>query len=149
MKLIDNILDRNNNPIEIWSSQLSFSPAFSLVLRTYAEIVEKKLAPPQLNLDNTDSVIWAQRPDSTILGGICYKFKEDWNSAYIQLSFTAESSRGLGINSMCHPYVERDAKSLGYSKIMSMVHINNEPRLKSAEKVGLKPLFYMMHKNID
>ena len=148
MKLLDTI-DKDGNTIEIYIGQLSFSPVFSLVLHTYAEIVEKKLAPPQLDLNNTDKVIWAQRLDGTILGGICYKFEEDWNSAYIQLSFTAESSRGLGINSMCHPYVERDAKSLGYNRVMSMVHINNEARLKSAEKVGLKPLFYIMHKKID
>jgi GNAT superfamily N-acetyltransferase len=149
MKLLDTVTDKDNNTIEIWYGQLSFSPVFSLVLRTYAEIVEKKLAPSQLNLDNTDSVIWAQRTDGTVLGGICYKFEEDWNSAYIQLSFTSENSRGLGINAICHPYVEQDAKSLGYVRVMSMVHINNESRLKSAEKVGLKPLFYMMHKKID
>jgi hypothetical protein len=148
MKLLDTI-SKDNDTIQIFISQLSFSPAFSLILRTYAEIVEKKLSPTQLNLNNTDSVIWAQRTDGTVLGGICYKFEEDWNSAYIQLSFTAENSRGLGINSLCHPYVERDAKSLGYTRVMSMVHINNEPRLKSAEKVGLYPLFYIMHKKID
>ena len=134
MKLLDTITDKDNLIIEIMSSKLSFSPAFSLVLRTYAEIVEKKLAPPQLNLDNTDSVIWAQRPDGTILGGICYKFEEDWNSAYIQLSFTAESSRGLGINSICHPYVERDAKNLGYNRIMSIVHITMSLDLNPQKK---------------
>jgi hypothetical protein len=149
MKLLDTVTDKDNNTIEIWAGQLSFSPVFSLVLRTYAEIVEKQLAPPKLNLDNTDSVIWAQRHDSTILGGICYKIEEDWNCAYIQLSFTAETSRGLGINAICHPYVEQDVKNLGYSRIMSTVHINNESRLRSAEKVGLKPLYYIMHKKID
>ena len=149
MKLLDTTVDKNNNPIQIYISQLSFSPAFSLVLRTYAEIVDKKLAPPHLDLGNTDSVIWAQNIDGNILGGICYKFEEDWNSAYIQLSFTDENSRGLGINSICHHYVEQDAKKLGYSRVMSMVHINNTARLKSAEKVGLKPMFYMMHKKID
>jgi GNAT superfamily N-acetyltransferase len=148
MKLLDTI-NKDNDSIQIYIGQLSFSPVFSLVLRTYAEIVEKKLAPPHLDLDNTDSVIWAQRTDGNILGGICYKFEEDWNSAYIQLSFTAENSRGLGINSLCHPYVEQNAKSLGYTRVMSMVHINNTARLKSAEKVGLKPMFYMMHKKID
>jgi GNAT superfamily N-acetyltransferase len=148
MKLLDTI-NKDNDTIQIYIGQLSFSPAFSLVLRTYAEIVEKKLAPPHLDLDNTDSVIWAQRTDGTILGGICYKFEEDWNCAYIQLSFTDENSRGMGINSLCHPYIEQDAKSLGYTRVMSMVHINNTARLKSAEKVGLKPMFYMMHKKID
>jgi GNAT superfamily N-acetyltransferase len=148
MKLLDTI-NKDNNIIQIYISQLSFSPVFSVVLRTYSEIVEKKLAPPQLDLDNDNSVVWAQKEDGTILGGICYKFKEDWNSAYIQLSFTAENSRGLGINAICHPYVEQDAKNLGYTRVMSMVHINNTARLKSAEKVGLKPLFYMMHKKID
>jgi GNAT superfamily N-acetyltransferase len=148
MKLLDTITTKDNT-IEILSGQLSFSPVFSLVLRTYAEIVEKTLAPPQLNLDNTDSVIWAQRTDGVVLGGICYKFEEDWNCAFIQLSFTAETSRGLGINAICHPYVEQHAKSLGYVRITSMVHINNESRLRSAEKVGLKPLYYMMHKKID
>ena len=150
MKLLDTISDKNNNQIDIYSSKLALSPAFSLILRTYAEIVEKKLAPPHINLDNTDSVIWAQRNDGTILGGICYKFgdKEDWNSAYIQLSFTADSSRGLGINALCHPYLEQDAKSSGYTRVMSMVHVNNQARLRSAEKVGLKPMFYVMYKQI-
>ena len=148
MKLLDTI-SKDHDIIQIFISQLSFSPAFSLVLRTYAELVEKKLAPPNLELENTNSVIWAQKPDGNILGGICYSFEEDWNSAYIQLSFTAESSRGLGINALCHPYVEHEAKSLGYTRVMSMVNINNEARLKSARKVGLHPLFYIMHKKID
>jgi GNAT superfamily N-acetyltransferase len=147
MKLLDTIT-KDNNSIEVWSGQLSFSPVFSLVLRTYAEIVEKNLAPARLDLNNTDSVVWAQRTDGTILGGICYKFEKDYNSVYIELSFTAENSRGLGINSICHHYVEQDAKNLGYTAVMSTVHINNKARLNSAEKVGLNPLYYIMHKKL-
>jgi len=148
MKLLDSITNKNNNTVEIWSSQLSFCPAFSLVLSTYAEIVGKELSIPVLHLKNSDLVIWAQYPDGVILGGICYTFDEDWSSAWIQLNFTAESSRGLGISSICHSYVEREAKNLGYSRIMSMVHVTNKSMLRSAEKVGLAPLFHVMHKSL-
>lgn len=149
MKLLEKTIIQNNIPVEIWSSEsLSYTPVFSIVLRTYAEIVDKKMAAPALELNNDTKVIWAQLEDGTVLGGICYTFDEQWSSGNIQLSFTVPEHRGVGVNALCHPYVEIECKKAGYNRISSTVHIKNESRIKSAAKIGMYPRFYIMYKKI-
>lgn len=149
MKFLEKLIIEDNVPVEIWASTtLSFTPVFSLVLKTYAEIVDKKLAAPSLELNNESRVVWAQLEDGTVLGGICYKFDDLWNAGNIVLSFTSPDHRGKGVNALCHPYVERDCKSSGYNRMSSTVHMKNTARIKSAEKIGMHPTFYIMYKRI-
>jgi GNAT superfamily N-acetyltransferase len=157
MQQIDQTTTKNNVPVQIWqSTTLDWTPVLGLVLRTYAEIVENKFATPTVQpLDfgkkrhKQTKVIWAQLEDGTPIGGIYYRLDKDLSTpAFILLSFTAPEHRGQGVNSLCHTYVEKDCIKLGYTRIASVVHLNNESRLKSTVKVGMKPIFYTMYKKI-
>jgi|LauGreStaDraftv2_3_1035109.scaffolds.fasta_scaffold125827_1 GNAT superfamily N-acetyltransferase len=157
MQQIDQTTTKNNVPVQIWESiTLDWTPVLSMVLRTYAEIVDNKFATPSVDplsfgkkRHKLTKVIWAQLEDGTPLGGIYYHLPKNVNQpAFILLSFTSPDHRGQGINSLCHNYLEQDCIKSGYKRLASNVHLNNESRLKSTVKVGMKPIFYTMYKKI-
>jgi hypothetical protein len=156
MKLLEKTTTTNGLPVEIWISKtLTFTPVIGLVLRTYAELLDKKLASPTVHLldfgekiHKKTKVIWAQSDDGTPLGGIYYRIDKATGMAWIILSFTSPEFRGQGVNALCHHYLEQDCQKRGIQRILSSVHINNQARLNSATKVEMYPLFHTMYKKI-
>ena len=82
------------------------------------------------------------------MAGICYEYRHPVRMGWIILSFTDPKYRGRGLNGILHTYMEDDIKKLGGNRVCSYVNLNNQKRLRSAEKVGLKPQFYRMQKNL-
>lgn len=156
MEFLDRATTANNLPVEIFISKtLTFTPVIGLILRTYAELLDKKFTIPNVKYLYFDKkkhkktkVIWAQLDDGTPLGGIYYRIDKSAGMAWIILSFTSPEFRGQGVNALCHHYLEQDCLAQGIERISSSVHLKNEARLNSAKKVGMYPIFYTMYKKI-
>ena len=148
MKLLEKTLDKDGKEIHVYSGVVSFSPAFSSLLRAYADLVDSKLAPLHYDFLNEDFMLWVQYTDGTILGGMCFGVDDDWGSISLKMGWTEKEYRSMGINTLCHKWLEQEARDRNLDKIMSMVHVKNEMRMRSAAKVGLNPLFYLMYKKV-
>lgn len=149
MKLIKSITDKSGEVLDLWHSEsLAFTPALPLFLKVYAEIIEKELSLPVMAFKNNNRVVWAENKDKVVVGGICYEFIPESKTGWLVLSFTHPLHRGKGINELCHELYEKDCISLGANNLGSMVDVQNESRIRSAEKVGMFPKFYRMYKKL-
>ena len=149
MTKIDTVKDKNGDVLALhYSESIANTPTLSLFLKVYAEIVEKGWSNPTIPFSNKNSVVWVERPDSSVAGGICFEYVPSTSLGWIVLSFTAPEERGKGINSILHPAFERIVKRMGATQIASLVHIDNTSRLRSSEKVGLVPQYYRMYKKL-
>lgn len=126
---------------------LNMCPALSLFLKVYAETIDKGYSNPVPVFSDNYRMVWAELYGE-VIGGICYEYRPKVKTGWIILSFTAPNHRGQGLNETLHQHMEENIKELGGKRVCSYVSINNESRLKSAEKVGLKPQFYRMNKNL-
>lgn len=131
-----------------FSETVGSTNVLPLFLRVYAEIVEKGWSNPVISFSNTNRVVWAERPSGVVVGGIAFDYAPTTHLSWIVLSFTAPDERGKGINAICHATFEQVSKKLGARQVCSLVHVNNSSRLRSAEKIGLKPQFYRMQKEL-
>ena len=126
---------------------LNMCPALSLFLKVYAETIDRGLSNPVPVFSDNYRMVWAEM-NGEVVGGICYEYRPKVKTGWIILSFTDPKYRGQGLNRLLHDHMEQNIKELGGNRVCSYVSINNESRLKSAEKVGLKPQFYRMNKNL-
>jgi GNAT superfamily N-acetyltransferase len=148
MKLLETTQDKNGKEIQVYSGVVSASPAFSSLLRSYADLVDRKLALLHFDFDSEDFMLWVQYTDGTILGGMCFNIDSEWSAIELKMGWTEKEYRSTGINTLCHKWLEVEAKDRNLNRIISMVHVKNEMRLRSAAKVGLNPLFYLMYKKV-
>ena len=149
MKLLETTIDKNGIEIQVYSGKVLGSPAVSSLLRAYAELLDSKLASTQLDFDSEDFMLWVQYTDGTILGGMCFNVHKDWNAISLKMGWTEKEYRSMGINTLCHKWLEAETKERNLTRITSMVHVKNEARLRSAAKVGLHPLYYVMFKKVN
>lgn len=141
--------DRNNERVILYSSDnLSFTPVIPLMLRVHAEIVEKKFSLPLITFNNSSRVVWAERENKKVIGGICYEYRPEARCGWLILSFTDPDERGKGINALVHELFESNCKKLGATHLSSYVHLNNKSRLESLKSVGLIPHMYRTYKKL-
>lgn len=127
------------------------SPAMSLFLKTYAEIIDTGFASPLVVWAdvNKSHCIYATDADNVVVGGIVFEFRQFARGGWITLSFTHPEHRGRRINQILHKYVVEFVKLRGGDHIASHVHVDNASRLKSSERVGLKPQYYRMYQPLN
>lgn len=145
--MIGKEIDSQGNEIIIYKQDtLNMCPALSLFLKVYAETIDSGYNN-SVPFYNDYRMVWAEE-NNKVIGGICYEYRQPVRMGWIVLSFTGENHRGRGINEILHKYMEDDLRKLGAYRVCSYVSMNNQSRLKAAEKVGLKPQFYRMNKNL-
>lgn len=143
--------DKNGNDITIKlvDKLLSYSPLCAFFLRQQSKLLESGYAFPTPQLDDTTSGAVFAEENGEILGHIVFNHLEKRGTLWIILSAVDESQRGRGIYTMLHKHFEEIAKAKDCWYISSHIHIDNHVRLKSAEKVGMKPFFYFMFKRLQ
>jgi GNAT superfamily N-acetyltransferase len=127
------------------------SNAMTLFLKTYAEIIETGFAAPMVVWAdvNKSHCVYATDSNNCVVGGIVFEYRPFARGGWITLSFTHPNERGKRINQLLHKYVVKFVKMRGGNHIASHVHVDNASRLKSSERVGLKPQFYRMYQSFD
>jgi hypothetical protein len=149
MNVVKQTLDKTGETVLLMKSDsLSFTPVIPLMLRVYAEIVENGFAQPLITFSNSSKVVWAERKDGTVLGGICYEYRPEAKCGWLILSFTDKEHRGKGINGLVHEIYETDCRRLGATHLSSFVNLNNTSRLESLKSVGMIPQMYKTYKQI-
>lgn len=145
-------VDSAGNAINIWfCQQLGGSRCMPLMLRTFAEIMEKGLSREYVTWGEGNrykAVYCTESDDSRVIGGIAFEYFPVRREGWIILSFTDPASRGRRINQVLHKYFENTVQQMGGTKIGSHVSINNSARLRAAERVGFKPAFFRMEKEL-
>ncbi len=141
--------DKAGNILTIYQSvKLGMSPAFSMFLQHFAETVNNGHAyPVTVWNDDTCGVIFAKQGDE-IVGQITYD-RENPNghgTLWIILSSVKESHRRQGIYTILHRYLDDFAKKEGYAGVLSYVHTKNEVQIQALDRVGKKPIFYVVGK---
>lgn len=146
---IKDTVDKNGGTLTVYhSTTLANTPALALFLKVYGELLDKGWANQVIPFKNDNKVVWVERPDGRVAGGICYEYNPTALIGWIHLSFTAPEDRGLGINAICHDVFEKDSKKSGAKQLASLVHVDNSSRIASTQKVGLVPHYIRMVKNI-
>jgi 5S rRNA maturation endonuclease (ribonuclease M5) len=146
---IDTTSDHQGSTIQIWMAEsLNGSACVSLFLKTYAELVDRKLSSAVMSWNDFHKyhAVYCTNLEGQVLGGIAFEYRPIVKEGWIILSFTAPESRGRRINQILHRYFEKVVISRGGDQIGSHVHVDNQSRLKACERVGLKPQFYKMKK---
>jgi GNAT superfamily N-acetyltransferase len=143
--------DKSGNKIIIKKTDsIAMTPVYIFFLKQMTKLMEDGLAFPVTSwVDHHLGAVYAES-DEKIIGHIVYsnEFVHSKKMLWIILSATDEESRGKGIYSILHKHFENIAKEKECTIIASHIHKNNKTRLMSAEKVGMKPIFYYMAKKI-
>lgn len=146
-EFLGNEVDKNGNSIQIYKvDRIGMSPVFTFFLRQIADLIDNGYGFPVTSWDDDCSSLYAMQGDK-IIGHIVYDTKKK-GVLWIVFSATDENYRRLGIYSTLFKYLEQIAKDLNFWVISSHSHINNQDRLKTAEKVGMKPVYYYMAKKL-
>lgn len=144
--------DKLGNSIDIMhTDKIGMSPIYTFFLKRMAELIDNKFAFPTTIWSDNDSAVYAVEGDK-ILGHIVYSVgsrpANNPNVCYITLSAVDPDHRSRGIYTVLHRHFEAKAIELGCTAISSHIHKNNSVRLKSAEKVGMRPVFHYMFKKL-
>lgn len=144
--------DATGTPLAIsFTDMISGSKAMSLFLKTYAEIIDTEFAAPIVVWADTNKshCVYATDATGTVVGGIVFEYRHYARGGWITLSFTHPAHRGRRINQILHKYLEEFVRLRGGDHIASHVHVSNASRLKSSERVGLKPQYYRMFQSLN
>ena len=148
-KKVKTLPDKNGNMLDFYQSDsIAFTPALSLFLKVYAEIIDKGFGLPRIDFNNDTRVVWAQYLDGKVAAGIAYEYQADKRCGWVVLSFTNPDDRGKGIHKMLHPLYEEDSRSLGATHLSSYVNVNNTVRLATLKSVGFQPIVYKTFKSL-
>lgn len=149
-KILATEFDNSGNSITIKQvDKITYPPLYPFFLREQANLIEAGLSYPQTSWnDDSCGAIFAEK-DGKIIGHIVYDVSRQPGALWIILSAVEESSRRTGIYHLMHKHFESLAKEFGKWYIASHVHIKNAARLKSAEKEGMKPIFYFIAKKLS
>lgn len=152
-QIIAQDVDANGRALKIWfSRQLSGSRCLPLFLKIYAEAVEEDHGGGFITWDDSKkhrAVYCTDLEENKVLGGIAFIYNPPRREGWIILSFTDPAERGCRINQVMHKYFENIIWHMGGTNIASHVSINNQARLKSAERSGFEPAFYRMSKKLS
>lgn len=152
IKILATEVDKLGNTIEIMQCDtLGHSPVYSFFLRHMSALIDNGHCFPITTWDDDRcGAVYAQA-NGKVLGHIVYDTDNPNapGALWITLSAVDESCRGRGIYTILHKYFEQVAKERGCWSIASHVHVKNTVRLKSAESVGMKPVFYVIGKKIQ
>ena len=146
-KFLASEVDKQGNQIEIYRvEKIGMSPIFTFFLRQIANLIDNGHGFAVTSWDDDCGAIYAMQGDQ-ILGHIVYDTSKK-GVLWITLSAVEENCRGRGIYTILHNHFEQTAREMGCWLISSHIHTKNQVRLKSAEKVGMKPVYYYMSKKL-
>ena len=138
----------DNTVLVMHSDSLVLSPIYTFFLRQMANLIDSGLGYADDDWKEKNcSVVYATTEDGKILGHIVYEHKSN-ETLFIILGAVDEQARGRGIYTLLHKYFEQVAKEKGCWAITSFIHKNNKISLASAEKLGKKPIMYLIGKKL-
>jgi ribosomal protein S18 acetylase RimI-like enzyme len=117
-------------------------------LNQFVKLLASGFTHPHIPGHNKCKSLYAT-DNGKIVGQIVFEVQEDYcKTTWIYLSSVDENYRNRGIYNMLHKNLEQLMPQLGSRKVASFVHVDNLVRQASCKKVGMKPVYYKMEKEI-
>lgn len=117
-------------------------------LQQFVKLIENGYAHPHITGNNKLKAIYATI-DGKIVGQITFDVQDDYaKTTWINLSSVDENYRSRGIYNILHRHLEEFMPQFGSRKLASFVHVDNLTRQASCNRVGMKPVYYRMEKDI-
>lgn len=124
------------------------TPCMTFFLQHFVKLLENGFTHPHAPAHNRCKAIYATINDK-IVGQITFEVQDDYcKTTWINLSAVDDELRGRGIYNILHRQLEEFMPQLGSRKIASFVHVDNLIRQASCKRVGMKPVYYRMEKDI-
>jgi RimJ/RimL family protein N-acetyltransferase len=141
--------DKTGVDVEIkYCPLIGGTPVMTFFLSQFVKLLESGHTHPHIPGNNRGKAIYATI-DGQIVGHIVFEILDDYSkTTWITLSAVDANFRGRGIYDMMHKQLEEYMPKLGSRKISSFVHVDNTARQASCQKVGMKPVYYRMEKDI-
>lgn len=131
-----------------YCASIGNTPNMTFFLAQFLKLIERGYTHPHIAGNNRCRAVYATINDQ-IVGQITFEILDDYaKTTWITLSSVDENFRGRGIYTLLHNQLEKIMLELGSRKIASHVHINNKERQASCLKVGMKPVYYRMEKDL-
>jgi RimJ/RimL family protein N-acetyltransferase len=132
------------------SNTLAGSIPYTFFLRQMADLMDSGFALKRTAWDDDNcGIIWAEM-ENKIVGIIAYDKDKIQTAKVLSIRLTAVNPdfRNRGIHTIMNKHFEALGRSLGCTRIQATVHPDNQVRLASAKKDGLKTFFHIMYKVI-
>jgi RimJ/RimL family protein N-acetyltransferase len=141
--------DKFGVDVEIhYCQMIGGTPNLTFFLSQFVKLIENGHAHPHIAGTNRSKAVYATI-NNKIVGQITFEILDDYSkTTWITLSSVDEEFRGRGIYTMLHKNLESLMLELGSRKLASHVHLDNQVRLSSARKAGMKPVYYRMEKDL-
>lgn len=142
-------LDNKESQVIVkYCASLGGSPLIPFFLRNLANLMTAGHTHYHFAGNNRTKAVYAEI-DGKIVGHIAFEILDDaFKTAWITLSAVDENYKKRGIYTILHKHFENQIKSLNAKKIASYVHVNNTVRQTSCAKVGMKPVYFRMEKDL-
>ena len=144
--------DLMGSTLEIYQyPTLDWSPAYPLFIKTYAELVEKKLAAATTAWNkHSCGVVYAEL-DTRVIGAMVYDpaHPEFTESLWVTLWCVDPEYRQRGLIKILFKHFEHIGRELGKTNILAHTHLNNHAVAKACESVGMKPVSYLIGKKLS
>lgn len=128
--------------------EISDSPVVSFFLKNLGILIDNGFNLQYLTGSNKHKAVYIELNDK-VIGHIVYDILEPpTKTAWITLSAVDENYKRRGLYTILHKYFEQQIALTGSKKIGSLVHVDNLARQASCKKVGMKPVFIRMEKEL-
>jgi len=108
---------------------LTYSPPFVMVLRAYAELVEKGWSPPELPFNNTTPVVWVQDEQGRVIGTLVYYTDKPRRLGYQLFIYVNPEHRNKGIGQALVDEVCERIRNEGGDRLIRSIHVDNKAPL--------------------
>lgn len=142
-------LDAKESTVVVkYCASLGGSPLIPFFLKNLAILMDNGFTHYHFAGHNRSKAVYAEI-DGQIAGHIVFEILDDaFKTAWITLSAVDEKYKKRGIYTILHKHFENQIKTLNAKKIASYVHVNNTVRQSSCAKVGMKPVYFRMEKDL-
>lgn len=142
------VTDKTDAQLEIFHcNELITSPVYTKFLRSIADLIDTGFRYFGKTWEDEDCGVLYAKSNDVIVGHLVYS-RSQAGVVWVIEGSVEEEFRRRGIYTILYEFLENIAKEHKAAAILSLVHVNNIARIKSAEAYGMVPVYYQMIKEL-
>lgn len=133
-----------------YSDTISLRSVLSLILKCYAEYLDKKYVFPTGTWEKLDDakVVWAVNESNKILGGICFVLDKTLAIGTIFIVFKEANLYNAEIHKFCMEHFKNVARKEGMNSLVHCLHKDNKEDIELAKNTDLIPTYYFLTQSL-
>lgn len=135
-KLLGQTVGKNLKVVNVfYCDTFLLSPCVSEVLRTYANLLEKDLAPNFFYWKKLDKlkVVWCEDQNNLIISILVFEIESETKTSKILTTATNPNFLNFGYSKICYNYYLKEISKLGIKRSIGYVAINNDKVILNAQ----------------